>query len=47
VVSRVYFLTYFIYFRLEGLFKKDFKSSGSTKSINTQNRRSGQAFVRG
>jgi hypothetical protein len=34
VVFRVYFLIYLICFRLEGFFEKDFKLSGSTKSIN-------------
>jgi hypothetical protein len=34
VVFRVYFLIYFIYFRLEGFLEKDFKSSGSTKSFD-------------
>jgi hypothetical protein len=34
VVFRVYSLTYFIYFRLEGLLERDFKLSGSTKSFD-------------
>jgi hypothetical protein len=43
VVFRVYFLTYFICFRLKGFFKRDFKLSGSevlrkvlTYKINTR-----------
>jgi hypothetical protein len=39
IVFRVYFLTYFICFRLEGLLERDFKLSGFTKvfiyKINT------------
>jgi hypothetical protein len=34
MVFRVYFLTYFIYFRLEGLFERDFRLSGSRENIN-------------
>jgi hypothetical protein len=34
IVFRVYSLIYFICFRLEGFFERDFKSSGSTKNIN-------------
>jgi hypothetical protein len=34
VVFRVYSLTYFIYFRLESLLKRDFESSGFTKSFD-------------
>jgi hypothetical protein len=34
IVFRVHSLTYFIYFRLKSLFKRDFESSGSTKSFD-------------
>jgi hypothetical protein len=47
VIFRVYFLIYFIYFRLEDFFEKNFKLSGFTKSINTQNKYSERVFIRG
>jgi hypothetical protein len=46
VIFRVYSLTYFICFRFEGFFERNFRLSDYTKNINIQNKYSGRAFVR-